>query len=155
GVPMDYDIAVRLARRAAEQGIIDSQYILGLGYLYGRGVPRDVVEAYIWCQLAANQGYKLAKSLAPEAAANLTKAQLAGANERIKNFRPRMRHPDAVLGRVSPDAPAWFLFDDASTGSNRASAKKAPDPASISLTSPLTQPLAPPVSQGAISGSGF
>ncbi len=44
--------AARWFRRAAEQGHPLAQYRLGLAYLTGSGVPRDVEEAYLWLGLA-------------------------------------------------------------------------------------------------------
>ena len=42
---------------AAEQGLAGAQFILGLMYDSGRGVPEDDAEAVKWFRMAAQQGY--------------------------------------------------------------------------------------------------
>jgi TPR repeat protein len=41
---------------AAEQGSADAQFILGVMYENGDGVPQDFPEAVKWCRKAAEQG---------------------------------------------------------------------------------------------------
>ena len=53
----------RWFRMAAEQGLADAQFNLGLMYETGRGVPKDYVQAYAWFNIAAAQGSKTAKEL--------------------------------------------------------------------------------------------
>jgi TPR repeat protein len=50
-------------RQAAEQGDPVSQFMTGLFYWSGRGVPRDAVEAYKWFIVAAGQEKDFAKEL--------------------------------------------------------------------------------------------
>lgn len=35
-------------RRAAEQGYTPAEYVLGLRYMNGEGVPQDYAQAVIW-----------------------------------------------------------------------------------------------------------
>ena len=42
-------------RKAAEQGIADAQYFLGVMYDKGQGVPQDSVQSYMWYTLAASR----------------------------------------------------------------------------------------------------
>ncbi len=44
-------------RLAAEQGVADAQFILGVMYENGQGVPQDHAEAVRWYRLAAEQGH--------------------------------------------------------------------------------------------------
>jgi uncharacterized protein len=44
-------------RPLVEQGDAKAQYILGLMYLNGQGVPRDYATALSWLRKAAEQGY--------------------------------------------------------------------------------------------------
>jgi TPR repeat protein len=53
GAPQAYDAAVDLYLDAAIQGNPFGQGMLGLMYDKGHGVPRDVVLAYKWLNLAA------------------------------------------------------------------------------------------------------
>jgi localization factor PodJL len=52
----DYGAAVSWFRQAADRGFVDSQYNLGMLYAHGRGVTRDLTEAYKWFGLAARAG---------------------------------------------------------------------------------------------------
>ncbi len=49
-------------RTQAEQGDADAQFILGVGYARGLGVPQDDAEAVRWYRLAAEQGDARAQS---------------------------------------------------------------------------------------------
>jgi len=48
-------------RRAANQGYVAAQHALGIQYLEGEGVPKDVAIAVSWYRLAADQGYAAAQ----------------------------------------------------------------------------------------------
>ena len=61
GVPEDDAEAMRWFRLAAEQGLAEAQFNLGVGYAIGDGVPEDDTEAVRWYRLAAEQGYALAQ----------------------------------------------------------------------------------------------
>ena len=52
----DYAMAMRLWLPLAEQGNARAQYILGLNYAKGQGVPQDYAEAANWYRKAAEQG---------------------------------------------------------------------------------------------------
>ena len=52
----DYATALRLFRSLAEQGNAKAQYLLGLMYIEGQGVPQNYDEAVKWLRLAADQG---------------------------------------------------------------------------------------------------
>ncbi len=55
-LPVDYGEAARWYHRAAEQGETTAQYALGLLYSVGRGVPQDLVYAYMWWNVATFLG---------------------------------------------------------------------------------------------------
>src|SRR3989344_8666827 len=57
----DYEKAAKLYGPLAKSGNVEAQYILGMMYRAGRGVPRDVNEARTRYQLAAEQGHPLAQ----------------------------------------------------------------------------------------------
>jgi hypothetical protein len=58
----DYSTAVRLWRPLAEQGDAFVQWLLGIMYDQGQGVPQDYAEAVKWYRLAAEQGNAQAQS---------------------------------------------------------------------------------------------
>ena len=52
----DYITAAKWLHKAAEQGDADAQYILGLMYYEGKGVPQNFAETAKWFLKAAEQG---------------------------------------------------------------------------------------------------
>ena len=57
GVKKNYKEAFKYFRKAAEQNLADSRYMLGLMYHQGQGVPMDYKFAKYWYLLSAKQGY--------------------------------------------------------------------------------------------------
>ncbi len=57
----NYETAVREFRPLADQGDTNAQFMLGLMYVEGRGVPQDYAEALKWYRLAAAQGDAVAQ----------------------------------------------------------------------------------------------
>ncbi len=53
----DFATAVQEFRPLAEQGVAEAQFILGLIYAIGSGIPKDKAEAFKWYRKAAEQGY--------------------------------------------------------------------------------------------------
>ena len=53
----NHKIAAMWFRKSAEQGYTESQYSLGLMYLWGKGVQQDYREAEAWFRKAAEQGH--------------------------------------------------------------------------------------------------
>ena len=52
----DYAAAYRTWQPLAEQGDVDAQFMLGVLYVNGWGVPQDDIEASRWNRRAAEQG---------------------------------------------------------------------------------------------------
>jgi TPR repeat protein len=75
---------VRYYRLAADAGDADAQTSLGLAYYLGRGVDKDIQQAYIWSALAAQNGMATAKNIAAMIEKELTPEQIAGAQKQIK-----------------------------------------------------------------------
>jgi len=61
GVPQDYKTAVKWYTLAAEQGVADAQFNLGLMYYEGEVVPQNYKIAVKWFTLAAEQDYARAQ----------------------------------------------------------------------------------------------
>lgn len=64
-------------RQLAEQGHANGQNHLGIMYSFGRGVPEDLVVAYMWWNLAAAQGHETAKKNKNSRSKVMTKEQIA------------------------------------------------------------------------------
>lgn len=71
--------AVTRYRDAAAAGCPDSQALLGLCYLLGLGVERDLVSAQMWLEIAAALGCAEAVEARELAAQQLTDSQLEAA----------------------------------------------------------------------------
>jgi TPR repeat protein len=52
---------VAFQKKCAQEGSPSAQYQLGLRYLKGEGVPKDLAEARKWLSLAAKDGHSYAK----------------------------------------------------------------------------------------------
>ena len=63
-------------RKAAEQGLVEAQYSLGLMYANGNGAPEDKVLAYMWWNLAAAQEFGAAKENKGIIQDSMTSAQI-------------------------------------------------------------------------------
>lgn len=87
GVPLDDHQAILWYRKAAEQGLSQAQINLGLMYQEGEGVPRDYAQAYFWYALADSQGDSQGPQAKQEVAAKMTPAQVAEAEQKIKEWR--------------------------------------------------------------------
>jgi TPR repeat protein len=57
GVPHDLAEHARLLHRAANHNYAPAHYALGIAYLNGIGVGRDLIAAHMWFNLAARQGH--------------------------------------------------------------------------------------------------
>ena len=53
GVPQHYAEAMKWYLKAAEQGHVEAQYLLGRMYWKGKGAPQNNVQAHKWLNLAA------------------------------------------------------------------------------------------------------
>ena len=62
GVEPDQARAVRLYRRAAEQGFVPAWNNLGVAYALGRGVARDDAQTVAWLRKASERGFALAQN---------------------------------------------------------------------------------------------
>ena len=77
GRPVDAKVAAEWCLKAADVGFLPAQYEMAKMYEAGEGVRRNVVEAYKWYKLAAEQRYKDAKKLKKKLAKTMTSTELA------------------------------------------------------------------------------
>jgi len=78
--------AAELYRRAAEQGDAKAQFILGIFYGIGRGIPQDYVSARMWFTLAAAQGHENAHKAHDIVAKRMTPDQIAEAQRMAREW---------------------------------------------------------------------
>jgi TPR repeat protein len=100
GVPQDDGEQAKWTRRAADQGHLYAQRALGGLYALGRGVPQDYVEAHKWFNLAAS-GSTLSSNrdnrdksikMRDLVAKRMTPAQIAEAQRRAAEWKPKLEH---------------------------------------------------------------
>ncbi len=71
-------------RKAADYGVTDSQYNLGILYARGIGVETNLAEAYKWFALAAREGDSESAKKRDEVGARLDQAPLAAARAAVQ-----------------------------------------------------------------------
>jgi len=96
-ITQDYAEAATWYRRAANQGDASAQLALGGLYMRGNGVPMDVVQAHMWCDLAAKgfsyrheAKHQAAVERRDEIAEGMTRAQRAEARRLAREWRPKL-----------------------------------------------------------------
>jgi localization factor PodJL len=104
GAP-DYTTAAHWFLKAAERGLVDSEYNLGVLTVRGLGVKRDLAAAYKWFALAAEQGDADAAAKRDAVAAKLAPADLAAAKLAAQSFQPKPSDPAA--NEVATPAEGW------------------------------------------------
>jgi len=82
GVERDEKEAFRWFHRAADHGSLKAQAKLGILYWNGRGVPKDVNEAYFWTVLARARGDEENKDLAAILSSGMTPSQSAAIEQK-------------------------------------------------------------------------
>ncbi len=81
-------------RKDAEQGHADAQFLLGLMYDNGWGVPQDYVQAHMWYKLATSsfppgEDLDTAVKNRDNVAERMTPAQISEAQKLAREWRPK------------------------------------------------------------------
>ena len=92
GIIRDYREAIKWYHLGAEMGSPGAQANLGMMYIRGFGVPRNLILAYMWLDLASAKGIGLAQQGRAEAAEEMTTSQISKAIKmakkcKLRNFR--------------------------------------------------------------------
>lgn len=74
-------------RRAAEAGLVEAQFNLGLMYSTGQGLPQDYVLAHKWFNLAAMSGNVEAREIRAELARDMTAGEIAEAQRLAREWK--------------------------------------------------------------------
>ncbi len=82
GGGFELHIAAVKLDKALDEG--EAQLNLGLMYAFGKGVPQDYSEAYIWHSLAVSSGQLVVEQLRDRMAAKLTRGQLGDAQREAR-----------------------------------------------------------------------
>jgi S1-C subfamily serine protease len=102
GVPQDYAAAASWFRKAADQGDATAQYGLGFMYFNGQGVEQDYVSVHMWFNLAAARGIKDAVRARDFVAAKMTPGQIAEAQKRAAEWRPKTADASSPQAERTP-----------------------------------------------------
>ena len=84
GAKQDYSEAVKWFTKAAEQGHVRAQSMLGAYYMVGRGAPQDFQKAYFWSVLARAGLDEYSKSRVMFLSSRMTPAQVSDAQQRAE-----------------------------------------------------------------------
>ncbi len=82
----DYVTALKEFRVLAEQGVEDAQFNLGVMYRKGQGVIQDYVQAHMWFNIAAANGYEDAKKGRNLAEKSMTATDISRAQKLAKEW---------------------------------------------------------------------
>jgi TPR repeat protein len=92
GLKKDYAEAFKWYRAAAEQNDPFAQASLGLLYRFGKGVPKDSIQSYMWFQLAVDRlggaDRDSIVELRDALAAHMTPEQIAQATQLSREWKP-------------------------------------------------------------------
>lgn len=83
----DKAAAVGWFRKAADQGLLQAQYRLSLAYEEGRGVPRDISEAYVWMLLCSEAGHGGAEPKLAEYESSLGSTKVEALKSRVRELQ--------------------------------------------------------------------
>src|SRR6516164_2556683 len=106
GVAQDDTEAAKWFRLAADQGYAKAQNNLGVLYTRGHGVPRDYVQAYMWFALSAVRGNPPAAKNRDAAAGLMTVAQIAEAQELVREWKPKSQQKVLVSPGLAQAGPS-------------------------------------------------
>jgi TPR repeat protein len=76
--------------RAAEQGLSEAQYNIGVIYASGVGVPQDYIKTYAWLILAYSNGYEQAKDDILISNKAMTASEMEKAEEETAKLREKL-----------------------------------------------------------------
>ena len=110
GDPVDFRTAAHWFREAATRGLVDSQYNLAVLYETGRGVARDLKQAYVWFSLAARGGDKEAVRRRDRVKWMLNATELEAAEALIRSWKPEPAEP--LVNNARAAGEAWKRRDD-------------------------------------------
>ena len=85
----DFGKPLREWRPLAEQGHGRAQFYLGLLSAFGQGGPLDLPQAHMWYSLAAGNGHVGATVYRNDLAKQMTPAQIAEAQKRAREWKPK------------------------------------------------------------------
>lgn len=93
GVDINMGQAAKWFQEAAQRGVVDSQFNLGVLFESGQGVSREPDLAFYWYGVAAGQGDKTAAARVAILREELPTNRVADTDKRVAAFKPRQIDP--------------------------------------------------------------
>jgi len=116
GLTANLKTAAKWFEKAAERGVVDSQFNLGVLFESGKGLPRNREDAYVWYAIASGQGDQTARKRVDFLTNILNEDELASAKSRVKRFRPtKIDNAANGIFRQAKDKQAAASDDTAAT----------------------------------------
>jgi localization factor PodJL len=103
GKQPDYTSAIPWFRKAAERGLRDSQYNLGVLYARGLGLPQNLPESFRWFSLAANQGDVDAAKKRDDVASRLDQQTLVATRLAVQTWTAQPSDESVNAPRAKPE----------------------------------------------------
>jgi localization factor PodJL len=122
----DYAAAAQWFTKAAQHGVADSQYNLGVLAARGLGMEKSLIDSYKWFALAAAQGDKEAARKRDEVGRQLDPRSLAAAQHAVKTFVAIPQPHDATAVKVPPGG-----WDDPADKSNAQGRMRPAKPSAV------------------------
>lgn len=90
----DYRAAAALYEKAARKGNIDAQYSLGLMYSQGVGVEKNLVNSFVWLDVAKEHGFAEAAKVRSWVEELLTEEEISEATSCVEKISPKIHTMD-------------------------------------------------------------
>lgn len=130
-------------QKAADAGLKDSQFNLGIIFALGSGVKQDIATSYKWFALAAQQGDQEAAKKRDDVATHLDHAMLASAKMAVSTWRPTQ-----VAREANEETAVW------SEPATASAAPSAPPRTAVATPAPSASNKVMEV-QSALQGKGL
>jgi len=86
----DYNKAFKIWMDDSKKGVATSQFMIGIMYQKGLGVPKDLAEAYFWLKVALANGYKLSTDVLIEISRDITPQQKKNGEQKLREYKKRI-----------------------------------------------------------------
>lgn len=98
GIPQDYEKSSYWYRKAADQGLVNAQIVVGFGYYLGRwGFSKDYVLSHMWLSLAASQGNIDGANERDRLARRMSPAEIAKAQKLARDWKSEGKGLEKVV----------------------------------------------------------
>jgi len=108
--------------KAAMRQDTQSQWMISTMFFNGEGIPKDIIQAYVWLSIAADNKHKTAEQNKPEMRAQLSPEQLTSAETKIKQIYNQWTQQPLKIKTIKNPTP-HYKIQVGSFSSNKAAEK--------------------------------